>query len=167
MNLIVYPSGFADWNGQHYQCALGAGGTADQKQEGDHVTPAGKFLLRRVFFRSDRIERPHTLLPVSALTRRDGWSDDPDDFRYNQQITLPYSGSHELLWRIDAVYDLVAVVGYNDRPVVPGCGSAIFLHIANPDYGATEGCIAFALSDFSRILNEWEETSTLDIRTET
>ena len=51
------------------------------------------------------------------------------------------------MWRDDAVYDLVIVVGYNDDPVVAGKGSAIFLHLAKPDYSPTEGCVALALPD--------------------
>jgi L,D-peptidoglycan transpeptidase YkuD (ErfK/YbiS/YcfS/YnhG family) len=41
----------------------------------------------------------------------------------------------------------VAVLGFNDDPVVDGKGSAIFLHCARPDYGPTEGCVALALPD--------------------
>jgi L,D-peptidoglycan transpeptidase YkuD (ErfK/YbiS/YcfS/YnhG family) len=33
-----------------------------------------------------------------------------------------------------------------------GRGSAIFLHVASPDYGPTEGCIALALGDLQRVL---------------
>jgi L,D-peptidoglycan transpeptidase YkuD (ErfK/YbiS/YcfS/YnhG family) len=51
------------------------------------------------------------------------------------------------MWREDHLYDLVAVLGYNDRPVVPGKGSAIFLHLAQPDYSATQGCVAMAMDD--------------------
>ncbi len=38
------------------------------------------------------------------------------------------------MWRDDHLYDLVAVLGYNDDPVVPGKGSAIFLHLARPNF---------------------------------
>ena len=167
MNLVVYPPGIAEWNNLRIRCALGTGGISKKQNEGDGITPAGIFPLRQAFFRSDRTNRPETILPISALTRSDGWSDDPEDPRYNRQISIPTKNNHETLWRADGVYDLIAVIGYNDRPVIPGAGSAIFLHVAKLGYAPTEGCVAFALSDLSRILNEWEETSVLDIRAET
>jgi L,D-peptidoglycan transpeptidase YkuD (ErfK/YbiS/YcfS/YnhG family) len=56
------------------------------------------------------------------------------------------------LWRQDAVYDLIAVLGWNDSPVQRGRGSAIFLHVARADYGPTDGCIALALDDLRQLL---------------
>ena len=128
------------------------------------MTPAGEFSLRHVYFRADRIERPDTILPVSEITDLDGWSDDPNDPGYNQKIRLPYEARHEKLWRTDALYDLVAVVGYNDQPVIAGAGSAIFLHVAKPDYAPTEGCVAFNLADLSQILSEWTNASLINIQ---
>jgi L,D-peptidoglycan transpeptidase YkuD (ErfK/YbiS/YcfS/YnhG family) len=55
---------------------------------------------------------------------------------------LPYSAHAEPMWLDDAVYDLLVVIGYNMAPVIPGAGSAIFLHIARPDFSPTAGCIA-------------------------
>jgi len=45
--------------------------------------------------------------------------------------------------RADGLYDAGAVIEYNTDPVVPGLGSAIFLHIWRED-GAkpTAGCVA-------------------------
>jgi L,D-peptidoglycan transpeptidase YkuD (ErfK/YbiS/YcfS/YnhG family) len=51
------------------------------------------------------------------------------------------------MWRQDHLYDLVAVLGYNDDPVVPAKGSAIFLHLARPDFSATHGCVALVYDD--------------------
>ena len=59
-------------------------------------------------------------------------------------MSLPYPASAERLWRADALYDVVVVLDCNDRPRVRGRGSAIFLHVARPDFAATEGCIAVA-----------------------
>ena len=44
------------------------------------------------------------------------------------------------------------MLGYNDDPVAPGAGSAIFMHVARPDFGPTEGCIALALEDLTEVL---------------
>ncbi len=76
----------------------------------------------------------------------------PADPAYNQPVALPHPGRHERLWREDAVYDIVGVLGWNDDPVRPGRGSAIFLHVARPDFAPTEGCVALALPDLRAAL---------------
>ena len=58
------------------------------------------------------------------------------------------------MWRDDSLYDLVAVVGFNDDPVVPGKGSAIFLHLARPDYSPTAGCVALGEADLRAALRQ-------------
>ena len=153
MDLIV-SAGVVDWDGRRFRCALGRTGIRADKREGDGVTPAGRFGLRRVLYRADRLARPPTALPVAALTRQDGWCDDPADPMYNQPVRLPYPARHERLWRADGRYDLIVVLGHNDDPVVPGHGSAVFLHIAAPDYRPTEGCVALARDDLLAVLAE-------------
>lgn len=74
-----------------------------------------------------------------------GWCDDPIDPAYNQMVQLPHPARHEKLWRDDDVYNVVVVIGYNDAPVQPGRGSAIFWHLAHADFRGTEGCVAVAL----------------------
>ena len=88
------------------------------------------------------------------LSASDGWCDDPADVNYNGAVRLPYPGHSETLWRDDGLYDVIAVLGHNDDPVEPGLGSAIFLHVARPDFGPTEGCVAMALHDLLRFLAE-------------
>ncbi len=135
-----------------YRCALGRAGISQHKTEGDGATPAGSWPLRRVLYRPDRLPPPATALPVSALGPKDGWCDAPGDPAYNQPVTLPYPASAEPLWRDDSRYDVIVVLGYNDDPVTTGKGSAIFFHIAAPDYTPTEGCVAVALADMIDIL---------------
>ena len=91
-------------------------------------------------------------MPVEAIRRDDGWCDAPDDDAYNRPVALPYPASAERMWREDDVYDLVVVLGHNDDPVMPGMGSAIFLHLARPDYAPTEGCVALARADLEALL---------------
>ncbi|MEX2009098.1 MAG: L,D-transpeptidase family protein [Dongiaceae bacterium] len=154
MDLIVSAGGVADWGGRSFRCALGRSGIRADKREGDGATPAGCFGLRRVVYRADRLARPPTALPVAALAPEDGWCDDPADPMYNRPVRLPYAARHERLWRDDGVYDAIVVLGHNDDPVVPGHGSAIFLHVARPDYRSTEGCVALARGDLLAVLAE-------------
>ena len=135
------------WGTGARRCAVGRGGIGTKTAEGDGITPVGTWPIRRILYRADRVPRPATTLPVAEITPDDGWCDAPNDPRYNTQIKLPDAVSHELLWRKDRLYDLVAVLGFNDDPVAPGKGSAIFLHIAREGYAPTEGCIALALPD--------------------
>jgi L,D-peptidoglycan transpeptidase YkuD (ErfK/YbiS/YcfS/YnhG family) len=67
-------------------------------------------------------------------------------------VRLPIGASAEALWREDAVYDIIGVLGWNDDPIEPGRGSAIFLHVAQPDYAPTEGCVALAADHLRRVL---------------
>lgn len=136
------------------RCALGRGGIciATAKREGDGRTPAGVWPIRRLLWRADRISLPRTALPSQPIHVSDGWCDAPSDRQYNRPVEMPYRGSAENLWRDDHVYDLVVVLGYNDDPVVPSAGSAIFLHLARPDYVATEGCIALGLEHMAEFL---------------
>ena len=91
-------------------------------------------------------------MPSDPIAQGDGWCDDPTDPRYNRPVQLPYPASAERMWRPDRIYDIVVVLGHNDDPVVSGLGSAIFMHLADPDYGATAGCIALSLSDLIDVL---------------
>ncbi len=134
------------------RCALGRGGVRADKQEGDGATPKGRWRMRALLFRPDRITRtPLTGLPLRALRPEDGWCDDAADPLYNRPVKLPFRARAEHLWREDEIYDLIVVLGYNDDPPVPGKGSAIFLHIARPDYRPTEGCIAVSQQDLLAI----------------
>jgi L,D-peptidoglycan transpeptidase YkuD (ErfK/YbiS/YcfS/YnhG family) len=163
-NIIsVSPLGRLKWRGQTYRCAVGRGGIVATKREGDHASPLGCFALRRLLFRADRIDAPQTGLPVSALSPTDGWCDAANDVAYNQPVSLPYGASAESLWREDSVYNVIVVLGHNDSPVVPGCGSAIFLHVAQPDYAPTEGCVALAREDLLVVLNDCDQQTQICI----
>lgn len=152
MEALVTGDGFLRMAGAQWRCCHGRGGISAHKQEGDGATPAGLLPLRRVLFRADRDAAPRTTAPAEPIAPADGWCDDPADARYNRAVSLPYPARHEELWRTDTLYDIVGVLGWNDAPVVPRRGSAIFLHLARPDYAPTEGCIALAAPDLRAAL---------------
>jgi L,D-peptidoglycan transpeptidase YkuD (ErfK/YbiS/YcfS/YnhG family) len=148
----VYAPGTLLFQGHRMVCALGPGGIAASKKEGDGVTPAGTFPLRRVFYRPDRTDPPQTGLTVQALQPADGWCDDPTKAEYNRFVILPFSGSFETLWREDNLYDIIIEVGYNDDPPIANSGSAIFMHVARENYQPTHGCVALTMADLLTML---------------
>ena len=138
--------------GLDFACALGRSGTIRAKREGDGATPIGRFRILGAYYRADRLPRPRTGLPLAALTPRDGWCDDPRSRRYNRPVRLPDPAGHERMWRDDHLYDLVLDLSYNRVPVIRGRGSAIFLHVAQPDFGPTQGCVALDRRRVRRLL---------------
>ncbi|WP_227308458.1 L,D-transpeptidase family protein [Acidisoma cellulosilyticum] len=144
--------GFLTLGSDRYPACFGRAGITREKEEGDFATPVGLLPLRRVLYRADRLAAPRTVLPLEPLGPRDGWCDDPKDPAYNRMVRLPYAGRHEALWRDDAVYDLIGVLGWNDSPVASGRGSAIFLHVTTPDRAPTAGCIALSLDHLREVL---------------
>ena len=151
--------------GREAPCALGPTGVVEAaaKREGDGATPLGAWSMRRALYRPDRGARPVTPLPLATIAEDDGWCDDPANEAYNRPVRLPYPASAEAMHREDGLYDLVVVLGYNDEPPVAGRGSAIFLHVARPDYGPTQGCVALARPDLEAVLALAEPGSVLEI----
>ncbi len=146
------PDGTLRFGRDRVRAAIGRAGLTAHKQEGDGATPVGTLALRRVLYRADRLSRPRAAVPVEPIAPEDGWCDDPADRAYNRMVRLPYDARHEEMWRRDGLYDLVGVLGWNDQPVERGRGSAIFLHVASVDFAPTEGCLAVALADLVRLL---------------
>jgi L,D-peptidoglycan transpeptidase YkuD (ErfK/YbiS/YcfS/YnhG family) len=146
-------------------CALGRSGVIApaEKREGDGASPLGLWPIRRFLYRADRLVRPRAHLPLTEISRTDGWCDAKDDAAYNQPVCLAYPASCETLWREDAVYDLIGILGHNDDPVVPDRGSAIFLHLARPGYLPTEGCIALSLEDMLMVMETAQPGSAIKI----
>ncbi|MCW9044791.1 MAG: L,D-transpeptidase family protein [Alphaproteobacteria bacterium] len=163
LEINVFPNKEVVFKDHHYTCALGRSGIGKKQKEGDGLTPLGTFALREVFYRADCIGKPKTNLPVHPISKDMGWCDDPNSKEYNKKVNLPFEGSHENLWRDDRLYDLIVVVSYNDDPVIPNKGSAIFLHVAKSGYQPTEGCVAFALDDLRTILKDCSNEVVLKI----
>src|SRR3990167_5449203 len=123
-----------------------------EKREGDGRTPSGVFALRRAFGYDQEVP---TGLVYQRVTDRDFWIDAPGSLQYNQWVAgdVPRV-SHEVLRRRDNLYKYAVVIEYNANPVVPGMGSAIFLHVWRGAGQPTAGCVAMAEIDLLRLL-QW------------
>lgn len=161
---LTYAAGRLFWPGGDVPAACGRGGVRVDKHEGDGASPAGTFPLLCCYYRPDRLLSPQTGLPVIALRPTDGWVDDSADPQYNRLVSLPYPAGHEEMWRADGLYDLVVPLGYNTDPPIPGRGSAIFLHVADPDFAPTAGCIAIGRDALLGLLPLLGTGSTITIR---
>jgi L,D-peptidoglycan transpeptidase YkuD (ErfK/YbiS/YcfS/YnhG family) len=146
------PDGFLTLGKDRFPACFGRAGISVHKVEGDETTPAGALPVRRILYRADRVAAPQAAWPIEPLSPEDGWCDDPRDPAYNRPVRLPYAGRHEELWRSDAVYDVIAVLGWNDSPPIRDRGSAIFLHVTTPSRAPTAGCIALDLNHLREIL---------------
>ena len=133
-------------------CSIGRSGVIHNKREGDGATPIGRFLILQGYFRSARIIRYPSTHLLKPILPKHGWCDDPSSGNYNRLVDLPFKPNHEALFRDDHAYDIVFVLGHNQRPRVKGAGSAIFLHLAKEKLSPTAGCIAICLQDMRRLL---------------
>jgi L,D-peptidoglycan transpeptidase YkuD (ErfK/YbiS/YcfS/YnhG family) len=76
----------------------------------------------------------------------DWWDEAPSSAMYNRFVHVPcgtappFGGDSEALWRVVPQYDYFAVIDYNSSPIVPGSGSAIFIH--ETTRVPTAGCVA-------------------------
>ena len=126
---------------------------AHEKREGDGKTPSGVYPIGLAFGKEDRLR---TGLFYRRTMEDDIWVDDVTAVQYNRWAKLPTGVlSYEKMRRTDGLYDLGAVIEYNTDPVVPGYGSAIFIHIWR-DHGhkPTAGCVALDAGRL-RLLLEW------------
>jgi L,D-peptidoglycan transpeptidase YkuD (ErfK/YbiS/YcfS/YnhG family) len=136
-----------------WRARLGRSGLSARKREGDGATPTGTFRLGSTIY--GIAPNPGVRGRYHRLACGDWWDEDPaspsyNTFRHVACGTQPaFGGTSEALWQIAPQYRYFAVVDYNVRPVVPGRGSAIFLHVA---VGATAGCVSLREAELVRLL---------------
>ena len=144
---------YLTYENNHFQCSIGRSGFSKNKKEGDGFTPVGTFYIDKVYYRADKIKNLNTNIKKIIINESDGWCDDPIPKQYNQIIQFPCNFSAEKLYREDSFYNIVCVLSYNTKPVRPGVGSAIFMHVANDEYKPTEGCVALKQEDLIYLLS--------------
>ncbi|MGH8988137.1 MAG: L,D-transpeptidase family protein [Acidimicrobiales bacterium] len=137
------------WKGR-----IGGRGFSDHKREGDDTTPTGAYHIGRVMYGNG--PNPGVRYEYRRLRCGDWWDETPGSPQYNRfehvpcGRTPPFGGDSEALWEETTAYPSLAVIDYNTAPVVPGAGSAIFLHATIGS--ATEGCVSLPLSELDMLL---------------
>ncbi|MGN7455685.1 L,D-transpeptidase family protein [Paenibacillus pasadenensis] len=131
---------------------VGRSGIGKMK-EGDGRTPSGLYPLGKAFGSAGK--PPGLRLPYTKTDGSDFWVDDPASPDYNRWIrseTGPKAewASFERLRQ--PLYRYAVVIGYNEQPVVPGKGSAIFLHLWRGADQPTAGCVALSESALLKLL---------------
>ncbi len=138
--------------GAVFACALGRSGISARKREGDGATPLAAMAVLSGYVRGDREKRKSGGVRLLITRADDGWCDAPNDANYNRPVRLPFSASCEKMRRDDRLYDICLVLDWNVRSRRRNRGSAIFFHLARPDFAPTEGCIAIQPAAMRRLL---------------
>ncbi len=137
------------WTGR-----IGSNGFSNHKVEGDDMTPTGAYGIGPVMYGT--AANPGVHYRYVRLVCGDWWDETPSSPQYNtfQRVPCgeapPFAGDSEPLWEEGNAYPSFAFIEYNTSPVVPGAGSAIFLH-ATLGY-ATEGCVSLPLAELDDVL---------------
>lgn len=123
---------------------------AGGKKEGDGKTPSGIYPLGPAFGYAASI---NTGLPYMQAADNDFWVDDVRSMQYNQWVSgSPAADSFERMKRTDNLYQYGVVIRYNMQPVIPGAGSAIFMHVWRRYDSPTSGCVALSQRYLRKIL---------------
>ena len=148
-----------------FRCCIGKNGliTNKKKSEGDLSTPKGKFKLIKIFYRHDKIKFIETKLNKQKIYKNMGWCNDPRSKYYNKLINIKNSKfTFEKLHRRDDKYNIIVVINYNIKKIIPGKGSAIFIHVTK-NYKPTAGCIALKEKDLTILLKIIKKNSFIII----
>ena len=157
-----------------FRCQIGLGGlnNAVKKIEGDKTTPIGKWYLRSLYYRHDRVLRPKfknkNNQTIKRITKNCGWCDDINSNNYNKYIRVDKFSSKkfsfENLWREDSAYDIILTTSHNLKPTIKNKGSAIFIHCIVKDKKNTAGCVALTKKDLFFLIKNLNKETFINIK---
>ena len=102
---------------------------------------------------------------INYISNTTGWCDDIISQNYNKEINIKKTNNvkFEKLLRHDDLYDIIIEIKYNNKPIIKGKGSAIFIHCSSFDLRHTHGCLATLKKNLVFILKNLKKTSYLVI----
>ena len=140
-----------------YSAFVGRNGLSAHHREGDGTTPLGLFGFQSTMYGVNA--NPGVDYAYHRLVCGDWWDEQSSSALYNHFVHVPcgtppdFGGGSEALWQNVPSYDYFAVIAYNRHPIVPGLGSAIFLHVS--DGRPTTGCVSLPMADLLRVLRSF------------
>jgi len=160
---IIINKKYLTYNNYKVKCALGKRGIGNKRREGDFITPKGKFKIKYILYRKDRIKRIQSKIKKIIIKKYMGWCDDPLSKDYNKLIKIPSEYNYEKIYKKENVYDIILVLNYNMNPIVKNKGSAIFIHVTKANYKKTEGCVAIKKVHLLKIIKELKNNIKIKI----
>ena len=152
MTIIIKNKETLIWGDFKFRCSVGKKGFTKNKCEGDKKTPSGTYNIGNLYYRRFLGSKIDTELKSIPIKKDMGWCNDSRyKKKYNKLIKINKKIKYEKLYRNDGKYDLLIPILYNTNKVIPGKGSAIFIHLTK-NYGSTLGCIALKRNDFLVLL---------------
>ena len=148
------------------KCVIGKRGIGYKRKEGDLITPKGRYKIKYILYREDRVGKIQSKIKKIIIRKNMGWCDDPKSKYYNKLIKLPSVYSFEKLYKKENIYDIILVLNYNMNPIIKNKGSAIFIHIAKKNYKKTEGCIALKKLHLLKITKELKNNTKVKIESQ-
>ena len=137
-----------------FTARVGWNGLRANRHEGDGTTPIGTFpILPRMY---GSAPNPGVAFHYLRLRCGDWWVEDPASPSYNTfrrvgcGVRPPFKVTTPDMSKSRRAYEYLAVIGFNTRPVVPGRGSGIFLHVLV--HSSTNGCVSLPRGQLLRIL---------------
>ncbi len=137
-------------------------GIGHKKREGDLITPKGKYKIKYILYRKDRVKVKSKVKKI-IIKKNMGWCDDINSKHYNKLINLPFEHKYEKLYKKENIYDIIIVLDYNMNPIVKNKGSAIFIHVAKKNYKRTEGCVALKKLHLLKIIKNLNRNTIVTI----
>jgi L,D-peptidoglycan transpeptidase YkuD (ErfK/YbiS/YcfS/YnhG family) len=123
---------------------VGRNGVSSRHREGDGTTPTGVYAFDTTVYGSRA--NPGVRYRYHRIVCGDWWDEDASSPTYNTfqhvrcGVRPPFRAESEGLWKATTAYRYLIPIRYNADPVVPGRGSAIFLHVQRPN--PTNGCVS-------------------------
>ena len=160
---IIINKKYLTFNNYKAKCSIGKRGIGYKRKEGDLITPKGKYKIKYILYRKDRVKKIQSKIKRIIIKKNMGWCDDAKSKHYNKLIKLPSKFKYEKLFKKENIYDIILVLNYNMKPIKKNKGSAIFIHIAKNNFKKTQGCVAIKKINLIKLIKEVSPNTKIKI----